>query len=72
MHDSYGTHAADMDVLSTCIRQAFVDIYEQDWVAGLQQDFQASAEWSGAALVEPPERGEFEVAEVLGSDWFFA
>jgi DNA-directed RNA polymerase len=28
IHDSYGTHAADMPLLAACIREAFVDMYK--------------------------------------------
>lgn len=72
VHDSYGTHAADMTVLADCIRTAFVDIYDQDWLAGLQRDFEVSAEGVEVNLLPPPPMGEFTVAEVLGSEWFFA
>jgi len=73
VHDSYGTHAADMNVLSECLRTAFVDIYEQDWIDSLQRAFEVHAPPSVVEkLRKPPVRGDFDVREVLKSAWFFA
>jgi len=74
VHDSYGTHAADMDLLAECLRTTFVYIYEDDWLACLQRDFQASAEGLeiDVDLRDPPPLGDFDVQQVLGSRWFFA
>jgi DNA-directed RNA polymerase len=72
IHDSYGSHACDMDTLGDCIRVTFVDIYEQDWLAGLQRDFEVSAEGVEVVLLPPPPIQGFDVSEVLGSRWFFA
>jgi hypothetical protein len=30
IHDSYGTVAADMDMLAACLREAFIDMYEEN------------------------------------------
>lgn len=33
IHDSFGTHAADMPILATCIREAFVVMYSEGKVS---------------------------------------
>lgn len=71
VHDSFGTHAADMEEFGKHIRQTFVDIYEQDWFAGLQQDFRVSL-GTDDPLMEPPPRGDFDIEEVKRAEFFFA
>ncbi len=70
IHDSYGTHAADVEKLGRCIREAFVEIYSQNWIEKLQAEFTAYA--PHAMLPEPPEPGDFEVEKVLGAEFFFS
>ncbi len=71
IHDSFGTHAADMPLLLRAIREEFCDIYSLDWMARLQKDFRASV-GPGVPLVDPPDMGDFEVEETLGAEYFFA
>lgn len=71
VHDSFGCHAAYMDEFVGLIREEFVKIYRQDWFARLQADFQRSA-GHGVPLIAPPERGDFNIDEVLGAEFFFA
>jgi DNA-directed RNA polymerase len=71
IHDSYGTHAADMDTLNRCLREQFVEIYRHDWFASIQAEFEALA-GDDVELAPPPERGDFDIDEVLRSDFFFA
>jgi DNA-directed RNA polymerase len=70
IHDSYGCHAADMEMLSQTLREVFVEMYSGDWLA----DFEAYI-LSYAPEVElppRPERGTFDVREVLDAQYFFA
>ena len=70
VHDSFGTHACDVDALLESTKRTFVQIYEQDWFADLDFDFHAQL--GEVTEVEPPERGTFDIQEVLDSDYFFA
>lgn len=74
IHDSFGTHAADTNMLAACLREAFVNLYEENDVL---EDFKAQIE----RQVEPenqeripalPAKGDLDVACVRDSDFFFA
>ena len=66
IHDDYGTHAADTELLFKRIREQFVDLYNdsnhlQDWVDQQNiEDYKAL-----------PEIGNFDVKDVLKSEYFF-
>lgn len=67
IHDSYGTHAADAEVLGTFIRAAFVTMYGQaDWLERFTSDV------LGATHLEPPAKGSLDLHDVLHADYFFA
>lgn len=72
VHDSYGTHACDMQVLAACIRHAFVNLYEEfDVLENLHTDIMAQVP-EGTEVPPPPSQGELNIKEVLQSDFFFA
>lgn len=72
VHDSYGTHAADMQVLAACIRHAFVNLYqEHDVLDNLHTDITAQVP-EGTEVPPPPAKGKLDIKEVLNSDFFFA
>lgn len=70
IHDSYGTHACDMDQLDLVLREEFVAMYSGDWLA----DFEAHIRTYAPDVDLPlrPERGTFELKEVLSAPYFFA
>lgn len=70
VHDSYGTHAANTQVLVSVLREQFVDIYQTDWLTRLCEGFKAYA--PNVAISPPPARGGFNIEEVLQSDFFFS
>jgi DNA-directed RNA polymerase len=71
IHDSYGTVAADTELLSRCLRETFVHIY--DGTNALDDFRQEVVALVGEADVPPaPNFGKLNVAEVRGSDFFFA
>jgi DNA-directed RNA polymerase len=70
VHDSYATHAADTEVLSTLIRQSFVQLYlENNWLQSFKDQIE---DQTGLELPEVPEYGGLELSEVLKSLYFFA
>jgi DNA-directed RNA polymerase, mitochondrial len=72
VHDSYGTHAADMQTLAACIRHAFVNLYEDhDVLADLHSDITTQVP-EGVVVPPPPQKGALNIQEVLNSDFFFA
>lgn len=72
VHDSFGTHAGDVDVMSGVLREEFVRMYKG------RSPLEELAENVRAALKDPsecppvPKLGTFDVTEVLESDFFFA
>jgi DNA-directed RNA polymerase len=69
IHDSYGCHACDVDFLSDCTKQSFVKIYKEDWFEELFMDFSTQR---GRPVESPPEMGDFNMEQVLDSEYFFA
>ena len=73
VHDSYGVLAADMDQLYVGLRQAFVDIYQND----VMTDFFKSAtsclsDNELEAMPAQPKKGTFKLELVKESKYFFA
>jgi DNA-directed RNA polymerase, mitochondrial len=67
VHDSYGTHAANMAPLNVALRAVFVAIYQQqNWLLDFAQQ---------TAPIDPgppPAPGDLDVREVMHSPYFFA
>ena len=42
VHDSYWTHARDVDVMNDALRQCFVDLYSQPILEDLRDNLQVS------------------------------
>jgi DNA-directed RNA polymerase len=72
IHDSYGTHAGDMELLSRVTRQAFLRLYtEADVATHLYQSFLAQAD-DPEKVSAPPAKGSLDLGLVLASSYFFA
>ena len=72
VHDSFGTHAANSELLSQCLRHAFVDMYKNNDV---MEDFRTETSAvlpDGEELPPTPPRGTLEIEGLLESDFFFA
>ena len=70
VHDSYGTLAADCNILFQALRAAFVEMYEDnDVFAQFKEALDGSLD---APLPEPPARGDLDLMRVMESDFFFA
>lgn len=74
VHDSYGTLAADTDMLAACLRHAFVDLYKEHDVL---EEFRASVVGmltpeEGEKVPRCPQKGDLDLDAVLSSDFFFA
>lgn len=69
VHDSYWTHACDVDKMNQILREKFVELYQAPILENLLESFQKTF----PALKFPPlpERGDFDLREVLGSPYFF-
>ncbi len=71
IHDSYGTLAADTEVLRECLRQSFCQMYQFDVLASFRDEVQAGLP-KGVELPPLPTKGSLDINQVLLSDFFFA
>ncbi|XP_015880486.3 DNA-directed RNA polymerase 2B, chloroplastic/mitochondrial [Ziziphus jujuba] len=69
VHDSYWTHACDVDLMNTILREKFVELYETPILENLLESFQQS--FPTLTFPSLPERGNFDLKEVLESPYFF-
>lgn len=72
IHDSYGCHAGDMDNLSIALRRTFVEQYKGDVLGSFHLEQLQVAEPLGIELPTPPVLSDFDISEVMKSDFFFA
>lgn len=74
VHDSFGTVAADADMMGRCLREAFIDLYEQhDVLAQLRKDVEAMLSPERREELPPvPTKGTLDLARIRESDFFFA
>jgi DNA-directed RNA polymerase, mitochondrial len=70
VHDSYGVHACDVDLLNRILREEFVRIYSEPVLQNfLEQQRKAHP---GISLPDPPPTGDLDIQQVLSSLYFFA
>jgi DNA-directed RNA polymerase len=70
VHDSFGTYATDIDEMHLLLREEFVKIHKENQLEKLKKEVE---EKYGIYLPDCPKPdGEFNVSEVLGSEYFFA
>jgi DNA-directed RNA polymerase len=70
VHDSYGVHACDVDLLNRVLREEFVGIYSEPVLQHfLDQQRKAHP---GISLPDPPQTGDLDIQQVLSSPYFFA
>ena len=70
IHDSFGCHAADVELLGACLRETFVDLYvENDPLANFRAEGQTLTK---TELPELPTKGSLDVTAVRNSEFFFA
>ncbi|KAL3525808.1 hypothetical protein ACH5RR_014180 [Cinchona calisaya] len=69
VHDSYWTHACDVDEMNRILREKFVELYETPILENLLGDFQRT--FPSLSFPSLPERGDFDLKDVLKSPYFF-
>uniref|UniRef100_A0A2P2MCM3 DNA-directed RNA polymerase n=1 Tax=Rhizophora mucronata TaxID=61149 RepID=A0A2P2MCM3_RHIMU len=69
VHDSYWTHACDVDQMNHILREKFVELYEAPILENLLKAFQKS--FPKLKFPPIPERGDFDLRDVLKSTYFF-
>ncbi|XP_024018245.1 DNA-directed RNA polymerase 1, mitochondrial [Morus notabilis] len=69
VHDSYWTHACDVDEMNRILRENFVELYETPILENLLENFVKS--FPKLKFPPLPDRGDFDLREVLESPYFF-
>ncbi|XP_011018068.1 PREDICTED: DNA-directed RNA polymerase 3, chloroplastic [Populus euphratica] len=69
VHDSFWTHARDVDLMNRILREKFVELYNMPILENLLEDFQTS--YPTLKFPPLPERGNFDLQKVLRSPYFF-
>jgi len=70
IHDSFGCHAADVEMLGACLRETFVELYvDNDPLLRFKVEGEALI---GKELPALPEKGDLDVTQVRDSEFFFA
>ncbi|MCI0565152.1 MAG: hypothetical protein MN733_42340, partial [Nitrososphaera sp.] len=59
VHDSFGSHAADMPTLAQCLRETFIELYREDILARFSK-------WIDAVAFAADHRAEVLLAQELG------
>ena len=66
VHDSFGTHACDIEQLGQVLRETFCELYTEDILLNFKK------EQRDIKLPELPKFGELDIKEVLDSEFFFS
>ncbi|XP_050940583.1 DNA-directed RNA polymerase 3, chloroplastic isoform X1 [Cucumis melo] len=69
VHDSFWTHACDVDRMNLILREKFVELYSMPVLESLLEGFETT--YPGLTFPSLPERGDFDLQEVLRSPYFF-
>ena len=71
VHDSFGTHACDTDLLGACLRESMVDLYQGDVLEDFRSEVCRIAPTSGKIKVKPA-FGNLDLNTIKESDYVFA
>jgi DNA-directed RNA polymerase len=69
VHDSYGTHAPNCNIMADSVRENVYDIFSLDQLGAFRQQLMMTNE---IELPELPEYGDFDMSEVLNSLYMFS
>lgn len=69
VHDSFGCPMAQMGLMRDILRQAAVDMYEDDYLGKWRESVQR---YTGLSMPFPPKMGTFDINEILESEYFFS
>jgi DNA-directed RNA polymerase len=70
IHDSFASHAADIPMLSACLRETFIELYlDNDPLEMFKTQVQIL---TNAKLPELPAKGTLDISAVRNSEFFFA
>ena len=70
VHDSFWTHAIDLDVMNIELREQFVSLYSGNVLEGLKESFENR--FPDLQFEEIPEKGNLDLNNILTSTYFFS
>lgn len=70
IHDSFGCHASDVEMLGACLRETFIDLYQNHDPLQMFKD-QCEA-LIGKPMPDLPPKGSLDLTEVKHSEFFFS
>ena len=70
IHDSFGSHAADIPMLSACLRETFIELYLDN--DPLEMFLNQTQILTNSELPELPAKGTLDISAVRNSEFFFA
>ncbi|KAJ6857304.1 DNA-directed RNA polymerase 3 [Populus alba x Populus x berolinensis] len=70
VHDSFWTHARDVDLMNRILREKFVELYNMPILENLLEDFQTS--YPTLKFPPLPERGNFDLQEIFSPETVLA
>lgn len=69
IHDSFGTHACDVELLQVILKEEFVKLYSLDVLESFRQQTEQQC---NTMMPDPPDRGSFDLDSVYESDYIFS
>jgi DNA-directed RNA polymerase len=73
IHDSYGVHATNVELLSKSLRKVFVEMFEDDLLEKFKEEISQVLSKRNQRKIPPlPKKGKLNLHEVLESEYFFA
>ena len=72
VHDSFWTHAKDVDDMSQIIRETFVDLHSPDIFRIQLEEWRRLYPEVAHDFPDPPERGNLDIEQVKKSSFFFS
>lgn len=69
VHDSFWTHACDIDEMNGVLRQTFVELYDKPLLEELKSNWEMR--YPGITFPDIPEKGNLDLKEVLNAPYFF-
>jgi DNA-directed RNA polymerase len=69
VHDSFWTHAGDVEEMSKVLRESFVRLHSEPILQRLYENFKKSH--PSVDFPEVPQRGNLDLNEVIKSKYFF-
>ncbi|WP_339771482.1 DNA-directed RNA polymerase [uncultured Pseudosulfitobacter sp.] len=71
IHDSFGTHACDTDLLGACLRESMVDLYEENVLEKFKGEVCLFLPTTGN-IPDMPAFGKLDLSRIKESDYVFA